>query len=210
MKQKSRLRGLWADRLNSARWLLPISSNIVSLWENNRLTQFPDESKGEQNPFVWTHSMNQWEMMRQEPELKRAFDSYMPVRRDGLRVPWHEIYPASTELDVKGYSEPHEPPLLVDIGGNTGYDAASFKAKNPHIKGRCVVQDLPETLASSVAPEGIERMVYDIFTPQPIKGESWNVRSKDLLRVANMAQALERISSRLSSMILTTMTAGDC
>lgn len=111
-------------------------------------------------------------MMRQDPELKRAFDSYMPIRRNGLRVPWHEIYPAATELDIKGLSEPHEPPLLVDVGGNTGYDAASFKGKNPHIKGRCVVQDLPETLASSVAPQGIERMVYDIFTPQPVKGES--------------------------------------
>ena len=71
--------------------------------------------------FVFTHSMTQWEMMRQEPELKREFDSYMSVRRNGLRVPWHEMNPASTELDVKGYSEPHEPPLLIDIGGNTGY-----------------------------------------------------------------------------------------
>ena len=111
-------------------------------------------------------------MLRQDPELKRAFDTYMPIRRNGLRVPWHKIYPAATELDVEGFSESHEPPLLVDVGGNTGYESASFKAKNPHIKGRCVVQDLPETLASSVAPEGIERMVYDIFTPQPIKGES--------------------------------------
>lgn len=210
MKQNFRLRGLSTNRLNRARWVLPISSEIVLLWQNNRFNQFPDESKGEQNPFIETHSITQWEMMRQEPELKRAFDSYMPIRRNGLRVPWHEIYPAATELDVTGYSESHEPPLLVDIGGNTGYDAASFKTNNPHIKGRCVVQDLPETLASSVAPEGIERMVYDIFTPQPIIGESWQVRSNDPLQVTNTAQALERISSRLSSTILMMQRAGDC
>lgn len=112
-------------------------------------------------------------MMREDPELKLAFDGYMPARRTGLRIPWHEIYPAATELDVKGFQEPHEPPLLVDVGGNTGYDAASFRTKNPHINGRCVVQDLPETLASSpVPPEGIERIGYDFFTPQPIKGKS--------------------------------------
>lgn len=154
------------------RWVFPIACNFFSLWKNNQFTQFPDYSKGEKSPFVWTHSMNQWEMMRGDPDLKLAFDGYMPARRNGLRLPWHEIYPAATELDVKGFQEPHEPPLLVDVGGNTGYDSASFRTKNPHIKGHCVVQDLPETLASSPVPppEGIERIGYDFFTPQPIKG----------------------------------------
>ena len=111
--------------------------------------------------------------MRGDPELKLAFDGYMSARRTGLRIPWHDIYPAATELDLKGFQERDEPPLLVDVGGNTGYDAASFRAKNPHIKGRCAVQDLPETLASSPdPPEGIERIGYDFFTPQPIKGTS--------------------------------------
>lgn len=118
-------------------------------------------------------------MLRKDSDLKRAFDSYMPIRRNGLRIPWHEIYPAATELDVPGYAEPDEPPLLVDVGGNTGYESASFKVANPHIKGRVVVQDLAETLNSSVAPEGVERQVYDCFTPQPIKGVSRNVRSND-------------------------------
>lgn len=93
-------------------------------------------------------------MLRGDTELKREFDSYMPIRRNGLRIPWHEIYPAGTELDVQGYSEPDEPPLLVDVGGNTGYESASFKAANPHIKGRVVVQDLAETLNSSIPPKG--------------------------------------------------------
>ena len=123
--------------------------------------------------------MNQWDMMRGDPDLKLAFDGYMPARRTGLRLPWHEIYPAATELDVKGYQEAHEPPLLVDVGGNTGYDAASFRSKNPHVKGRCTVQDLPETLNSSPDPaEGIERLGYDFFTPQKIKGTSQRVQSK--------------------------------
>ena len=109
-------------------------------------------------------------MLRKDSDLKRAFDSYMPIRRNGLRIPWHEIYPAATELDVQGHSEPDQPPLLVDVGGNTGYESASFKAANPHINGRVVVQDLAETLNSSIAPPDVERQVYDCFTPQPIKG----------------------------------------
>ena len=117
--------------------------------------------------------MNQWDMMRGDPNLKLAFDRYMFARRDELRRAWHEIYPAATELDVPGFQEPHEPPLLVDVGGNTGYDVASFRTKNPHIKGRCVLQDLPETLATSPASSGSgERIAYDFFTAQPIKGTS--------------------------------------
>lgn len=114
-----------------------------------------------------------WEMMRGDPDLRLAYDSYMPERRIKLRIPWHEIYPAATELDVQGFQHSHEPPSLVDVGGNRGYEAASFRRSNPYIKGRCVVQDLPETLASAPAPpEGIERIEYDIFTSQPIKGNS--------------------------------------
>ena len=69
--------------------------------------------------------------------------------------------------------------MLVDVGGNTGYESASFKAANPHIKGRAIVQDLAETLNSSVAPKGVERQVYDCFTPQPIKGMSTKTHSSD-------------------------------
>ena len=162
-----------SNGLNSPRLIFPIAGNVFSLWKNNRFTQFPEYSKGEKSPFVWTHSMNPWEMMRGDPDLRLAYDSYMPERRIKLRIPWHEIYPAATELDVQGFQQLHEPPLLVDVGGNRGYEAASFRRKNPHIKGRCVVQDLPETLASAPAPpKGIERTEYDIFTPQPIKGNS--------------------------------------
>lgn len=93
--------GLSTNRLNSGRWVLPVLSKIVLLWQNNRFNQFPDESKGEQSPFMRTHSITQCDMMRQESEFKRAFDTYVPIRRHGLRVPCHEIFPAAIELDVK-------------------------------------------------------------------------------------------------------------
>lgn len=189
MTQQFLFTRLLSDRCDSAAWILPITSNISSLWKNDRLFQFPDESKDEHNPFIETFKTTQWDQLRKDPDLKRAFDSYMPIRRNGLRVPWYEIYPAGTELDVQGYSEPHEPPLLVDVGGNTGYESASFKAANPHIKGRAIVQDLAETLNSSVAPKGVERQVYDCFTPQPIKGTSKPTRSHNPFFSTNPPQA---------------------
>lgn len=167
-----------SDRCDSARWILPITANVSTLWKTGRLFQFPVESKGEYNPFIETFKTTQWDMLRGDPDLKTSFDTYMPIRRNGLRVPWYEIYPAGKELDVQGYSEPNEPPLLVDIGGNTGYEASTFKVANPHIKGRAIVQDLAETLKRSEAPPGVERQVYDAFTPQPIKGMSRNMRTR--------------------------------
>ena len=145
--------------------------------------------------------------MRDDLDLQLAFDRYTFARQEGLRNAWHEIYPAATELDVPGFQEPHEPPLLVDVGGSTGYDAASFKTENSHIKGRCVVQDLPEALASSPAPsESVEMIPYDFFTVQPIKG----ILAKVLVnRGADLAQALEHTSSRPSVMNSMTRTVSD-
>ena len=159
------------DRLNSAEWVLPIGSKTLSLWRANQFTQFPDAQKGEKRPFEWAHSKTQWESLRENPEQKAAFDGYMAARRTELRPMWHEIYPAGKELDVPGYEGPQEPPLLCDVGGNTGYDVTSFKNSNPHIKGRLVVEDLPETLASQAPIEGVETVKYDFFTPQPVKGK---------------------------------------
>lgn len=160
-----------SDPLDSTKTLLPIAANFFSMWKDNHFTQFPDSTKGEKSPFEWSHPEDLWHTMRGDPELRTLYNNYMAARRADLHIPWHEIYPAGTELDVSGFQEPHEPPLLVDIGGNTGYDAKIFKDKNPHIKGRCVVEDLPETLASSSPPEGIQRIEYDFFTPQPIRGQ---------------------------------------
>ena len=168
---KSPFCNLSTDMSRSAKWMCPIAANMSSLWKNNRFFQFPDEFNGEFNPFIETFKATMWDVLRKEPDTKREFDTYMPIRRNGLRIPWYEIYPAAVELDVPTYSEPYEPPLLVDVGGNTGYEAANFKAKNPHIKGRAVVQDLAETFNTSPAAEGVERQVHDCFTPQTIKGE---------------------------------------
>lgn len=48
---------------------------------------------------------------------------------------------------------------------------AEIRRRNPQIKGRFIVQDLPSTLdAVPTTPTGVELMGYDIFTPQSVKG----------------------------------------
>lgn len=47
---------------------------------------------------------------------------------------------------------------------------AEIRRRNPEIKGRLIVQDLPSTFeAFPTPPKGVEFMSYNIFTPQPVK-----------------------------------------
>ena len=81
----------------------------------------------------------------------------------------YDFYPVKDRLG-KGLKSSSEP-LIVDVGGSLGHDLAAFKAKHPELPGRLVLQDLP-TVISQVdrARPGIEPMVHDFLTPQPVKG----------------------------------------
>ncbi len=62
----------------------------------------------------------------------------------------------------------------MDIGGSLGHDLRSFKVRHPSKSGRLILQDLPHVIENAKQnPDlypAIEKMPYDLFTPQPIKG----------------------------------------
>ncbi len=84
---------------------------------------------------------------------------------------WHEVVPLDEIFGDASSGDPNAP-LLVDIGGNTGYDLAGFHKANPDRRGRLILQDLPVTVAkvdaAAIAP--IEPMGHDFFQPQPVHG----------------------------------------
>jgi hypothetical protein len=61
--------------------------------------------------------------------------------------------------------------IVVDVGGSLGDIATSLARQYPNIS--CIVQDLPEVIASAVVPDSLEQrlsfMEHDFFTEQPIK-----------------------------------------
>lgn len=85
------------------------------------------------------------------------------------------IYPVQQRL-LEGYEHAKGDALLVDVGGNVGHDLLEFRRAydQQHVKGRLILQDLPAVIESAPAEElrqaGIETMVHDFFTEQPIKG----------------------------------------
>ncbi|MCJ1336119.1 hypothetical protein MMC09_001395 [Bachmanniomyces sp. S44760] len=137
--------------------------------------QFNDEP-GKQAPWEYTHDGKSfWKVLEEDPEYKRDFDLYMAARRQGGLVPeWFEIYPVAKELELSKSTlkTGKDDVLFVDVAGGRGHDVAKFRKTFPDLPGRCILQDLPETIAQvkKSPPEGVELMDYDFFTPQPIKG----------------------------------------
>ena len=60
--------------------------------------------------------------------------------------------------------------VLVDIGGGLGHQCAEFKRQYPEAPGRVVLQDLEGPISAAASIPGVENMVHDMFTTQPIKG----------------------------------------
>ena len=62
-------------------------------------------------------------------------------------------------------------PVFVDIGGGDG--GQSIAVQEVHkLGGRIILQDRPHVIEKAIKPKeaGIETMVYDFFTPNPVKG----------------------------------------
>jgi hypothetical protein len=83
-----------------------------------------------------------------------------------------DFFPVQDRL-VKGARSDAEAVLIVDVGGSIGHDLAEFATKHSSAPGRLVLQDLPAVLGQIASLDGrIERMGYDFFTEQPVKGKS--------------------------------------
>ncbi|KAI0407836.1 S-adenosyl-L-methionine-dependent methyltransferase [Xylaria palmicola] len=61
--------------------------------------------------------------------------------------------------------------LLIDVGGGFGHYTKGFLSKFPDTPERLILQDLPPVLGQiQQSHPRIEKMEYDFFTKQPIKG----------------------------------------
>lgn len=109
-----------------------------------------------------------FEWLNAHPSVAQAFQEHMSAYNEG-RPKWMDegFYPILERLQ----GVPNEEVLLVDVGGGMGHDLREFKDKHPHILGRLILQDQDAVIAQvKESGTGIEAMVHDFFTPQPVKG----------------------------------------
>lgn len=83
---------------------------------------------------------------------------------------WYEVVDvqqifSNLKADMK------EAVLLVDVGGDTGFDARGFHRTWSDLPGRIILQDRPDNIANvdKDALRPIEAMPHDYFKAQPIK-----------------------------------------
>lgn len=103
--------------------------------------------------------------IQEQPEAAANFNEYMLFHRKTQPICW-DVYPVPKE--AHGWDP--DAVVLVDTGGGLGHQCTEFRKKFPGVPGRVVLQDLQGPVKSAVSAFGVESMVHDMFTPQPIKG----------------------------------------
>ncbi|KAJ6439554.1 O-methyltransferase [Purpureocillium lavendulum] len=111
-----------------------------------------------------------YEAIHSDPTLNEVFNNYMKAYYQSVSR-WTEMYPVRERL---GGEEPlSSGPLLVDVGGNVGYQLVEFHKRFPDLHGRLVLQDRASVIASAPAsawdalPAAVTVLAHDFFTPQP-------------------------------------------
>lgn len=121
--------------------------------------------------YAYNTEHNMFEHLHANPPYGLQFNHHMGGYRQG-RPSWMDkgFYPVQERL-VDGFDNASDAALLVDIGGGLGHDLDEFRRKYPDAPGRLVLQDLGPVLGQIKQLDSkIERMEYDFYTEQPVKG----------------------------------------
>lgn len=95
------------------------------------------------------------------------FNAFMQgVRLD--RSNWIDWFPVKQET-IDRARDGKDEVFMIDVGGGRGHDLAAFRDKFPEAPGRFMLQDQQHVI-DEVSYNSIEKMSYDFFTPQPVKG----------------------------------------
>jgi len=121
-------------------------------------TPFQIAHKTDQPAFIWGMS---------QPERAQTFGLWMTATHEGHKS-WLDVFPPKRFCD----NSDDETIVFVDIGGGIGHQAAALKTElsTAHIAGRVVLQDLPMAIEHAIPTEGVEKMEFDFWGQQPVKG----------------------------------------
>lgn len=123
-----------------------------------------------------------FEHLHTNPPYGQLFHLHMGGYRQG-RPSWMDagFFPVQENL-IDGFENSYGSALLVDVGGSFGHDIGEFRRKFPDAPGRLILQDLPVVIDQiTLLDNKIERMKYDFYTEQPIKGTQSYIPYRDAL-----------------------------
>jgi hypothetical protein len=124
--------------------------------------QYKAPTKETGTPYKWAHGEELWTWLGSHPDRGVIMVAGMRSHNPMDAYPWG-IELAKLDLDDDDVA-------IVDVAGGQGHIMDGIRKENPRMKGRFIVQDLPSTFdVVPSPPDRVEFMVYDIFTPQPVK-----------------------------------------
>lgn len=141
------------------------------VWAEQNNWKTPDNAADGPYQLAYRTDLNLFEYLHAHPPYGEQFNFHMGGYHQG-RPSWMDdgFYPVKERL-IDGVDCTEGDALLVDIGGSVGHDLEELYRKHPDVPGRLILQDLPAVIGQIQKLDGrIERMAYDFFTEQPVKG----------------------------------------
>lgn len=146
--------------------------NNFHVWADKNDWKTPSGPVGGPLQLAYNTELNFFEHL-QNVGCGEQFNSMMGGYHQG-RPSWMDanFYPVQERLFDGFEKDNKEAALIVDIGGNVGHDLEEFGRKHPEAPGRLILQDLPVIIGQiKRLDDRIERMEYDFYTEQPVKGK---------------------------------------
>jgi hypothetical protein len=131
-------------------------------------------SNAESGPFQFAFDtpLETYSYWATKPEVADNFNTFMAGKLNATSTgqSWEEAYPVKENI-IDGFDASISDALFVDIAGGRGHEVGQLKARFPDAPGRFILEDLAPVIDDiKELDSSIERIKYDFFGPQPIKG----------------------------------------
>ncbi|KAL0938432.1 o-methyltransferase [Colletotrichum truncatum] len=143
--------------------ILPIYAHLPRFFEKTGYAN-PEDPRATAFQFAHGWEGDLWSYYTAHPDEQDEFNTIQKTIASQQPV-WTDIFPIETLLDA----EPGTP-LVVDVGGGTGHDLIVFHQTDPKVASQLYLEDLESVIEKAPMPTGINKVAYDFFTPQPVKG----------------------------------------
>lgn len=109
-----------------------------------------------------------FEFLAKDPVRFKNFNAAMEAKTAATTLPYN-LFPFEEEFAKVETTD--DTVLLVDVGGGNGQATTAIRKLCPDTKGKMILQDQQQVIDRITDPlPGVEKMGYDFFTPQPVKG----------------------------------------
>jgi hypothetical protein len=114
-----------------------------------------------------------YQAMAADPKARSGFDDQMRnnILMERTRFPKGFASTYDFEGELAPLIKSPDDVAVVDVGGSGGHVLEDIIKHLPALKGRKILEDLPQTLESITVPDGVEVVAYNFLEGlQPVKG----------------------------------------